>query len=1793
MSLRNSPTTVTQLVLELQNILSVQSWPVVARSLRRDPVVWNALQDAAFLKRALDTQSASVDAWTPGALALQSLGVPPDLSPFRSDPMRPLEGALGQQARRLDENPAGVPDPGREISSSVAALRRAGLMALRLREMYRAQQDWEDVLGELPESPDELWHTAVACLLNFIPHPESLTSALFSPPCLQSRLRLGVHALTANPINDPTALARIKPAAERMGGRARLDLLGILHALRKPWAAEIAAHLLPNASDHPGDICAQQLQIIDQAVYRANLHQYVGEIGASLEQWKTARTNAQLFRTHLAEELASTAERARDWQVTTSEWGRAVEHAERPEAYQARLALSFLEAGQLEGAHEALAEASDHPAILYARARLRLSEEDPDLHEVRDLLRRALASADWPARDTGPFSPSHWWRSVTDALMETNLLHEAVQTAENAVRAQPDDPAALATWSVALRGVGETERAVEAMHLAVFLDPEDVPRYRQLADTLEAAGLWSNALDVRTGLLEKVDSPTAEDLRTLANCALYAGELKLARDLADQALQAGPKDGLTHALLGQILSAEGERELAREHFQLATRHAPHRADAWLAMARDYEQQGEEARQLETLRAAAHAVSDSADIHQALGKTYLRSGATSQAVSALEQASRLNPNSPDIAYQLGKALHSLGKTEAARHTLEPAYQIAPYHLPLAHQYARVLLEIGEPAHALSALAAVVQAEPDESGPYLDYGRALLATGEDPAEAVEILRRALHYEPDLLTARAYLAEALGQAGQLEDSVQQYQELQDSSLADSPEWQLRLAIGLGATAVQLDRPEIALATLQEAVASGNESTALYRTLAEAYLLAGLSDQAISTAREALRLGPDELETLTWFAEKAVSLQAQSEALTALQRAVELAPERTDLLALMGATQLRLDDHQGAWETYRNIITAGRPAVEDLASAARGLGQLGDDKGRITAWQRAVELSPHPDRELMVELATAQEESGDLEAAIVTLDRALNAGSDDPGLQMRKVRLLLELKRHQAAIACLQHAINLAPDDPQIRSQATEMLRSTGDVYGALEQAEAWMQCEPESVEARYSAAKLARASLQSSYARRILQDGWPQFPDLSTDSEGKSEFANRALDCYCLFAELQLEEGGFEEAAEAVTLAMRIRPEDPRVQAIQARLTAGRGDRGAAADLLSPVTAAWGLALPAGPEDTILFDELEVDEDTLLSVMETARAIGQWEIALQLGEAVTRRFPDEPYPHLCIARTLVARAEWARLCQAVRIVRHAPSVSSRSEAAYQSFERAMSKVNAFSDKTRPASIGRLWQARGAVAFRPSPGAAQALGALSSQSEDLAACVAAWGDIGRIERVRQLSQEAPNLPGVQKQVAIALMETHPAEGLMFAQRAAEGRPDDPVSAALVALIANRLNDWPLAERSLDEALAIWPDEPRWHTLAAEIHLSKANAEEDASIRAQAIRHLETAVRLEPEIPDHLYRLGVAYLRQGMTEESIETLEKAVALAPEDLPGWITLSRAHLDRGAVEAALRCIEQARKLDPQATEPVLLHAEIALHAGDPSEAVESLHEVLRRDSDNAQALYFLAQALDQLNRPLEGLKAVEKALVHADEPLPVLLTRVQLLHRAHGEEAALQAADELMTGYAKEPRVLALKSRLLARAGQSQEAIRTALLALKADEEALPPSERAFLHLTIGRLSRLNGQLDQAIHHLNEAIRLDGHSVYAHLELSRAHLDRREFDRALQVLERAIGVAPEDPRPYYHAGLTLKDCKDYERAEHMLRKAAELAPDDLSVHRQLGAVVALNIVHNNREMAVDP
>lgn len=1790
MEIVHMPNDITPLIDLIKGTLAESQWPQVMAALRQDPLVWKSVLNPGFREQIAGHLTGSPQNWSPGHLALLTLEAPWEPGHLREAPSTPIPADLARQAQRAFEQLFKRSDlgttPQGEIQSTgePSPLATAGLVALAMRERYREQGTWDGFLPPVSEPHLPVVRTAVACLYSFLPEPYGYLANLLAPGASVIRQTLALHALLSNPIDPDHRKNLLHALLEPLEAEERVTTLETLAAHQPALARELAARLL-TGWEAPGAANLDAFTHLKQLVIGSDLHHMAGESQQAIQfinqAWEILRQLQVRLAVRLAKNASRNGDSLEDRITMVSGWEQATRLSGDSPSNLANYALALMKAGHWDAANNLLPATSNHPDILYAIAYLAHHGPQQDIPRARQVASKALSAYLNSAAETNPAAAVARLHALARLLLDLGLPYEARRVARAALENCPNDPDFLTTLGQAHQEANELTQAIEATRLAVLLAPDRLDLRQRLAEQLETTGHWEDALQERTILLERGATPSVAELRALANCALKAGQIDLAIQMCDQALQIDPGDGLSYALLGEAHIESGDVTRGMDCLRQATQLSPHQPAAWLSLARAQEQSGDRARAMETLRTATHAVPESAVVHAALGHAYLAQEHLTQAVVCYQRGAELAPEDPRIALPLGNTLRQLGRLEDARETLARAFQVRPQDAELALAYGRVLLDLEEPRAALPALIVVIQSNPDSHEPYFDYARALLATGEGAQEAVEALTRVLEKEPDNLEAQALMAEALQRSGDYQEASKLYQALLDSDLGRDPAWQTHLSLGLGEASLHLGQWEAAIASLQAGLENDPDNPHFYRHLAKAYQAANLGENALEAARDALRLKADDLDTLTWFAGMAIELDAQEEARSALKQAIELAPQRADLLVLLGQTMFRTGDQAGAWEAFQQVLnhTAASPA--DLHAAANGFQQLEDYTSAKTCLQRAIEASGTPPVEWLSELAAAQHQSGNTHAAIETIDQALESQPGDATLHLTKARFLQALNRPQAAMACLQHAINLAPEDVEAHAQAAMLLRATQDLPAALSHAEKWVQIAPSDLAARYLAADLARAMLQEDYARRILQDGWPRDKETADDM---ADLAHNHVPYFCLYGELALDAGEEIRAAEALTEAVKRAPEEARVIALQARLNACKGDLELARGLLNRL-------VDSRTQERKSLENLDLEAASVLAIGDAGVELALWELALAQYSRALSVLKHEPYPNLRLAQALVLRAEKQRFCQEVGATQHAPGEEALSEYARQQFETAIETATHRTSSPAKTQVIARWKARGAAIFGLSIMSQQDLNLLSQEPEEVAARMAALNARGDVSGAVATARSFPLHPLVLAHLALALIDENPREALTAARMAADRKNDDPLYQALLARVASQAGDITTPLQAIQKALAIWPDEPRWHATAAALYQQADEGDVELHL-AQAISHLEAATRLEPEQVSHPLQLGLAYMAVGEVQKAIETLKAAVHLAPDQAPPWLSLARAHRANGDLEEAGLCAEKAMVISSASTAPHVLRAEIALDENNPQEALNRIQAALRLAPDDPEALVIKAHALEALQRPTEALEVIEQALRQPDPPLPLMLRRVTLLRQAQGSEAALEALRELADGYPDNPIVLAALTDALLEANRREEAIGSARRALKLGVDILSPTELARLHHTLGRLLRQSGHLDQAIHHLSEAIHLDPDGPDPYLELGRTHLERREYEEALLALQGAIQVAPDDPRPYIQAGVALKECKDYVKAESMLRKAAELSPNDLSVHRLLGAVVALNIVHNNREASVD-
>jgi tetratricopeptide (TPR) repeat protein len=1423
---------------------------------------------------------------------------------------------------------------------------------------------------------------------------------------------------------------------------------------------------------------------------------------------------------------------------------------------------------------------------------------------------------------------------------------EALKAAAFGLSQTPTDASAQATLIASLESCELWTRALS----------ERMARYQ--ANKLLAEGRKSTA--------------AIQEIQQLAHCAVKAGDFDLAIEICQQGLQYEPENAVFYQILGEANLELGQSDVALKHFRQATDLAPTQSEPWLALAEAYQKLGQSEKSQEILRAASQVAPNAPRVHLALGKSYLAENSPTQALASLRKAAKLTSKAASkteaksltafnmdlgnselqtqIDLALGQTLHSLGHYDEARHILEEAFiriQEAQRSRPeLAYAYGKLLVELGDYPRAIPALQSAVQGWPDEIGPRLDLASALLQSGQNPgaeaAQAITVLEAILsnfdRTDAGYYEAQALMAEAYETTGDYLKARDYYRLSLDAPLAEDRSWRARLSLGMGRVTLALGQFETSLAAIQESAQIDPDNPIAYRHLAEAYLAAGLLQDSIQAARTALGMKPDHLDMMVWFATHIYALpginganqsELRNEAFSILQRAVHSAPNRSDLIVRLGQWQLRNDERQPAYQTFLRLLDLGVPdesglpveicpsVVSDFYTAAENLHALGDNDAAMCLLERAICLKKGAESKiahggpglaiLHATLAGLQRKAGLLEKALDSLDEAITLRPRESTFQLEKAEILVALNQPEAAIFCLDQVIGLDEDEnaanqsdlsekrSQLHFQAANILRKGGRLLAAFEHAQKALQIP--NNESRNLAAELALALLRPSKAAAILARG---------EENGETHFDSYELTC--LQAEMALANGHDDVAGSYMMLIPEANCQQPRSLAIQARLSARRGDHTQALKDLKTAL----VAVEHQPDEIPAVDspqpDREIDLATLRSVGEAALEMAQWVPALKILEKVRDLAPQEPLSYYQIVRALTLQAEAQRLCMALEAVQHAPGEDAISDRVFERFEYALQEtlhlLERWADpheKGQEIPLDELqrWQARGRAAFRPTPENVQALEALPHSPGIVAALISILGQHGEQAAAAKAAQAYPRHPWVLFQLALVLAEEKPRLALgtiqnaedLLAQRNYQRPHEIPLRHFLLARLAFRNHDIESALQAIQYALAARPDEPRWHAFAAEIYLSDEAKERPESLE-QAIFHLEQAVQLEPDYAPNLLALGNAYLTCGDVEVASQVLQEAVRLNPENASAWFALARAQKATGQIEQAAISAEKAIERSDNPVEPLLLRAEIDLQTNNPHSALSRAQAALRISPQNPKAMHIAALALASQEKPDEALGMLERAIPMVENNLPLLVERAHVLKTVRGLKAAQEAMQDLAQLYPKDPQIHANLAEILAENGQLAAAVDAAQIALQAKNTPLPAATQANLHHLIGRQMRRLGQLDQSIQHLEKAIQLNPEAIEVYLELGQAYQGRRQFSQAIMTYQQAIQITQRDFRPYYQAGLALKEIKDYQSAETMLRKAADLAPEDVTVHRSLGAVVALNLVHNRLKSPVD-
>ncbi|MEE2686337.1 MAG: tetratricopeptide repeat protein [Planctomycetota bacterium] len=156
-----------------------------------------------------------------------------------------------------------------------------------------------------------------------------------------------------------------------------------------------------------------------------------------------------------------------------------------------------------------------------------------------------------------------------------------------------------------------------------------------------------------------------------------------------------------------------------------------------------------------------------------------------------------------------------------------------------------------------------------------------------------------------------------------------------------------------------------------------------------------------------------------------------------------------------------------------------------------------------------------------------------------------------------------------------------------------------------------------------------------------------------------------------------------------------------------------------------------------------------------------------------------------------------------------------------------------------------------------------------------------------------------------------------------------------------------------------------------------SQIELSLGNALASRNAIPQAIEHFQRAVRMDPDLAEGHYALGVAILQQGDAQAAERSIQAAMELDADYKAAFAgvcnTLAVTEYRAGHFQAARDHITRALELDGNYAEAENNAGLIYMQLGQPDRALEHLKEALRIKPDFQAARRHHDEAMRQLER----------------------------------------------------------------------------------------------------------------------------------------------------------------------------------------------------------------------------
>lgn len=369
-----------------------------------------------------------------------------------------------------------------------------------------------------------------------------------------------------------------------------------------------------------------------------------------------------------------------------------------------------------------------------------------------------------------------FYKQQAELLMNQGRFDQAIAACHQALKLQPDYLPAYLTLGNTLHFQGKIEAALRAYSLALELEPNFPEVHANIGTMWFKMKRWEQAISSYETAL-KLNPNLAAVYWNLGKVFQTVGRIDESITAWQKALELQPNlvEAEFNFEFGNSLARRGLWEEAVKNYQRAIALKPNWAEVYSNLGSVRSQQGQEAEAIQYYQKAIELNPDLPQPHLYLGHIFYNQGGVEQAIYHYQQSIKLKPDYTDSYANLANLYAKIGKIEAAIQNFEQALAIQPdwaeIHCRLAH-----IRKHDQPAEAIINLEKAIELKPNFPEAYQQLCD-LLSHSTNLAKAREIsdlyCQKCADKVP-ILSAIAYIF-AYSQSGACQEALEKFLELE----------------------------------------------------------------------------------------------------------------------------------------------------------------------------------------------------------------------------------------------------------------------------------------------------------------------------------------------------------------------------------------------------------------------------------------------------------------------------------------------------------------------------------------------------------------------------------------------------------------------------------------------------------------------------------------------------------------------------------------------------------------------------------------------------------------------------------------------------------------------------------------------------------------------------------------------------------------------------------------------------------------------------------------------------------